>query len=302
MLPVTELVFVMSRRQNCFFIELAEALRDELTGLGVQSDLAFDGFPEARRGSVNVLMPPHEYFAVSAGAGPPDPALLRRSVFICAEQPGSQWFEYDVGLAQHAGAVLDINAWAAREWVVRHGVKAEHLPVGWTRRWDRSPFGEERDIDIAFLGSHSDRRAGHLAGYAPSLWRWHSHLLLSDNGRPNPDAGPDFVIGDEKRDLLARSRVLLNLHSTDQPYLEGLRLVEAIHCGAVVVSEHSAYTAPFVAGRDYLSARPENLMLVAQELLEDEDRRRRFAEDALQRLREELPLRSSAERLASVAS
>ena len=43
-------------------------------------------------------------------------------------------------------------------------------------------------------------------------------------------------------------------------------------------------------------------MLVAQELLEDEDLRTRFADDALQRLREELPLRSSAERLASVAS
>ena len=103
-----------------------------------------------------------------------------------------------------------------------------------------------------FLGSHSDRRARHLSGYAQSLWRWRSHLILSDNGRPNHDAGPDFVVEDDKRDLLARTKVLLNLHSSDLPYLEGLRLVDAIHCGAVVVSEHSAYTAPFAPGRRLL--------------------------------------------------
>ena len=298
---MTELVFVMARRQNRFFVELMEALRDELGELGVASSVALDGFPEPRRGQVTVLLPPHEYFELRASDGPPDPALLRRSVFICAEQPGSQWFEHDVVLAKDAGAVLDINEWAMREWRARHEVRAQHLPLGWTRRWDRSPFDGERDIDILFLGSHSDRRARHLSGYAESLWRWRSHLILSDNGRPNHDGGPDFVVEDDKRDLLARTRVLLNLHSSDLPYLEGLRLVDAIHCGAVVVSEHSVYTAPFAPGGDYLSARPENLMLVAQELLENENRRRTFAADALEHLRRELPLRASAERLASVA-
>lgn len=298
---MTELVFVMERRQNRFFVELMQALRDELEALGTASSLVIDDFPEPRRGQVNVLLPPHEYFELRAAAAPPDPALLRRSIFICAEQPGSQWFEHDVTLAKDAGAVLDINGWATQEWRTRYGVTAEHLPLGWTQRWDRSPLDGIRDIDVLFLGSHTDRRARHLSSYAQSLWRWRSHLILSDNGRPNHEEGPDFVAADRKRDLLARSRVLLNLHATDLPYLEGLRLVDAIHCGAVVVSEHSAYTAPFEPGRDYWSARPENLMLVAQELLENEEVRRRFAADALSRLRRELPLRSSAERLAAVA-
>ncbi len=115
MSPVTELVFVMARRQNRFFVELMEALRDELPGSA--SDLAGDRrLPRSLAGGVNVLLPPHEYFELRAAAGPPDPALLRRSVFICAEQPGSQWFEHDVTLAKDAGAVLDINGWAMREW------------------------------------------------------------------------------------------------------------------------------------------------------------------------------------------
>ncbi len=170
-------------------------------------------------------------------------------------------------------------------------MRAEHLPLGWTQRWDRSPFDGERDIDVAFLGSHTDRRARHLAGYAPSLWRWRSHLILSDNGRPNHDDGPDFVAGDDKRDLLARTRVLLNLHSSDLPYLEGLRLVDAIHCGAVVVSEHSAYTAPFEPGRDFWSAAPGEPDARRAGAARGRGPAAAFAADALQRLRRELPLR-----------
>lgn len=296
---VTELAFVMARRQNHFFVELVEALRDELTGLGVSSQVYLDGFPQPRPGLVYALVPPHEYFALER-LGPPSPSLLARTIFICAEQPGSDWFEKNARLVRDAGAVFDISRRSVREWG-RRGVGAEHFPLGYTPRWDRSPFTSPRDIDVAFLGARSDRRERYLAGYAASLWRWRSHVVLSDNGRPNEATGPDFLAGEDKRELLGRTKVLLNLHFDDRPYFESLRVVEGITCGAAVVSEHSTDIQPFVSGLDFMSARPENLMLVAQQLLEDSDLRERFAAGALAHLRDQVPLRASVERLAAAA-
>ena len=293
---VTELAFVLASRQNHFFVELVEAIRDELQVLGVRSRVVTDGFPPPRRGLVCVLVPPHEYFALRGVREPPCAALLRRAVFVCAEQPASHFFERNVTLAAEAGAVFDISRRAVNEWR-RRGVDAEQFQLGYTARWDRSPFDGERDIEVAFLGSRSPRRERFLAGYAPSLWQRRSYLLLSDNSSPNHHAGPDFAVGDAKRDLLARSRVLLNLHVDDEPYCETLRIVEAIHCGAVVVSEHSVDAAPLEPGIDFMSASADNLMLVAGRMLDDADARRAFADSALARLRAEVPLRASVERL-----
>jgi hypothetical protein len=297
---VTELAFVMARRQNRFFVELVEAIRDELGELGVPSEVCLDGFPPPRSGLIYVLVPPHEYYALRGTVDPPSAPLLRRSIFICAEQPSSHFFNQNVDLASDAGAVLDISRQGVREWG-RRGVAAEQFPLGYVRRWDRSPFDRPRDVDVAFLGSRSDRRNRLLAGYAPSLWRWRTHLLLSDNGRPNHAPGPDFVTGEAKRDLLCRTKVLLNLHVDDRPYCETLRIVEGILCGAVVVSEHSSHTAPLVPGYDFLSADSESVVLVAQHMLENDELRQQFVDRALGRLREENPLSQSVERLAEIA-
>ena len=297
---VTELAFVMAQRQNHFFVELVEAIRSELEALGVPSRVVTEGFPPPRRGLVYVLVPPHEYFALLGTIDPSRDAPLQRTLFICAEQPSSYFFERNVELAKEAGAVFDISCHAVREWN-RRGVRAAQFELGYTSTWDRSPFVGGRDIDVAFLGSRSERRARVLASHAPSLWRWRSRLVLSDNSRPNYSSNADFLIGQEKHDLLERVRVLLNIHTGEEQYCETLRIVEAIHCGAVVVSEHSEDVAPLVSGSDFVTASPENLMLMATEMLEDENRRRAFASTALERLRDQVPLRAAVELLAEQA-
>jgi hypothetical protein len=295
-----DLAFVLAPRQNHFFVELVDVIRDELEAIGVPSQVSLGDFPAPRPGLVYVLVPPHEYFAARVGAESPPPELLRRTIFVCAEQPGSVWFEDNARLMQEAGAVFDISYRSVKEWTLR-GANVEYFPLGYTRRWERSPLDGPRHIDVAFLGARSERRERYLAEYARSLWRWRAHLVLSDNGRPNEASGPDFLAGDDKRQLLARTRVLLNLHSGDRPYFESLRVVEAVLSGAVVVSEHSPDCAPLVPGLNFIGAQPQNLMLVAQHLLEHEDERRVHADRALTHLRDEVPLRTSVERLAAVA-
>jgi hypothetical protein len=293
---VLEVDFVVNRWQNAFFRELAAAFADELVDLGVDARVT-ESVREPRPGLAYVLVPPHEYAWLTWGLLPR--RVLRQTVFLCAEQPGTHWFEADVAIARLGGAVFDINRAAVREFRDR-GIPAEYLPIGWTRRWEHAGAGD-RDIDVTFLGSLTARRERLLAKYAPTLAEHRSRLVISDNRRPNTATSSSFVAGNAKRELLARSKVLLNVHGDDRSYFEWLRVVEAVHCGAVVVSEPSSDHAPLVEGEHFVAGRADELDRVAADLAADPDRRDELAGAARDLIRAEQPLATSAERLAAAA-
>jgi hypothetical protein len=222
--------------------------------------------------------------------------VFRRTMFVCAEQPGSSWFDWNAELAPRAGALFDINPLAVRAYE-RLGVPARHLQLGWTPEWDRLDTSAERDIDVLFMGCASQRRLQHLSRYASTLWRRTCHFVLSDNSRPNWKASDTYVADDDKWRLLNRSKVLINLHQDDIPYFEWLRVVQAMANGCVVVSEQSLDHAPLVAGTHFLAGRPETLGLLAEHLLEDGHRRWEMQTAAYDFLRAELPLFKAAHRL-----
>lgn len=300
MCSVLELVFVMARGQNHFFVELVAALRHELDELGVRSVVSTSGFPPAHRGLVYVLVPPHEYFVLRGGLQHADSRLLARSMFLCAEQPGTVHFLQNVQLAASAGAVLDISPWATAEYR-RRGIRARHLQLGYSAQWDRFVDEPEQDIDALVLASTTPRRDRFLASFGPVLSRMRSRIVLSDNAAPNDGPSGNFVVGEEKMALMVRSRVLLNLHQGAHPYFEWLRVLEAIHCGCAVVTEHSAGHEPLRAGDHFLTGRPGNLCFLAQQAVEDDQLRRQLRRDAFQFIRAELPLRQSVEGLVSAA-
>jgi hypothetical protein len=295
---MVELAFVLAPGQNAFFAELAAALRAELEALGVRATAASGDFPAPRSELVYVLLPPHEYLELRRGDLPV--GLLGRTIFVCAEQPGSHWFGSNLSVTRLGGAVFDINPASVRR-LRELGIAAEHLALGYTPAWDRFDPDAAPAIDITFLGRASPRRERMLAEWAPSMWRRRSHIVLSDNLSPNPGSSQSFVAGEEKRRLLADSKLLVNVHNDEQPYFEWLRVLEAIHCGAVVVSEWASDYAPLVAGEHFLSARPESLRHVTEDLLDDEPRRRAMRIAALELIRERLPMRDAALRLADAA-
>ena len=295
---MADIAFVLAPGQNAFFRELAEALRAELEELGVGATIAEGDFPEPRRGLVYVLLPPHEYAELREGDLPAE--LLGRTIFVCAEQPGSQWFGSNLGLTRLGGAIFDVNPASVRR-MRELGIDAEHLPLGYTPQWDRFDPAADPKTDVLFMGRVSRRRERTLAGWGPTLWRRRARLVISDNLEPNPQSSESFVAGEEKRRLLADSKLLLNVHGDEEPYFEWLRVLEAIHCGAVVVSEWSTDYAPLVPGEHFLSARPESLRAVAEDLLSDEPRRRAMRAAAYDLIRERLPMSAAAARLASAA-
>jgi hypothetical protein len=294
-----ELAFVMARHQNLFFVEIVEALRHELSQLGVRSSVSTEGFPRAVEDRVFVVVPPHEYIAL--GGELPTRELLDRTIFVCGEQPGSSHFEENIELAPLAGAVFDFSRWSIREFNQR-GVAAEHFQLGYSPLWDHFEPGRERDIDVLFMGCHSDRRSEYLARYGDSLWRWRTQITLTDNSAPNWAPSARFLSGAEKWDALGRARVLINIHQGSAPYFEWQRIVQTIANGCVVVTEHSADYAPLKPRRHFFVGEPENLMLLAQSLLEDEPRWEWHQREAYRFLRDELPFRRTAERLVDVAT
>jgi hypothetical protein len=293
-----DVAFVLAPGQNAFFRELAEVLRAELEKLGVGATIAEGDFPEPRKGLVYVLLPPHEYAELRRGDMPAE--LLGRTIFVCAEQPGSQWFGSNLGLTRLGGAVFDVNPASVRR-MRELGIEAEHLPLGYTPLWDRFDPDADPSVDLLFLGRVSFRREALLADLGPVLWKRRSRLVISDNLLPNPESSESFVAGEAKRRLLADSKLLLNVHGDEEPYFEWLRVLEAIHCGAVVVSEWSTDYAPLVPGEHFLSGRPRSLHAIAEDLLSDEPRRRAMRASAYELIRGELPMSSAAIRLAEAA-
>lgn len=293
-----ELVFALAKGQNAFFRELAEALVFELEKLGARGRVVTGEFPEQRPGSVTVLLPPHEYAALSRAR--PSPAMLRRCVLVSAEQPSSEFFDWNVELARDAGPVLDINSRAVRAYG-EAGIAAEHLQLGFSEAWDRRRVDAERDVDVLFVGRSTPRREHALALYADQFERLRCHFLLSDDSRPNTGDGVNFLSGENKLALLGRTKVVVNVHGEDEPYFEWLRVVEAMSCGCAVVTEHSTDLEPLRAGVDVVAGRYESLGLLAAWLAEDETERQRIVAAADARLREQAPLAAGAATLLAAA-
>jgi GT2 family glycosyltransferase len=299
MASVAELAFVLSPRQNWFFADLVATLRDELERQGIASSLSTDGFPPPRPDLIYVLAPPHEYVALEGEAALPAPELLARSIFICAEQPGTVHFEDNARLATRAGVTFDISR-QGTALLLGAGVAARQLQIGYSPRWDHFDPERERDIDVLVLASQTVRRLRYLAGFGRTLSRWNCHLQLSDNSAPNVNASPGFLT-DAKWDLLSRAKILINVHQGEEPYFEWLRALDAFHGGAVLVSEHSVGIEPLNPGEHLFVGRPQSLALIADGLLHDDERLRTVRQSAYEFIRDSLPLAPGVASLAAAA-
>ncbi len=281
------LVFVLSPYQNAFFGEIAEVLLAELEAAGVPATrISEPGEHVVEDHDVFVLMPQHEYVALEGAAFVEDAAVAARTIGISAEQPHQPFFAQNADLGARLGAVLDFSASAVAAYRAR-GVLAEHLPFGYTPSWDRfragpAPSGPPR---VLYMGNKRPRRLAVLATAAESLGRENARLLVSDNSSPNRRTGPAFVAGDDKRSLLSRTRLLVNIHQSEEHYFEWLRFSEAAHCGTPFLTETSTNAAPYVDGVHFESFEPAELSTRLDRLVNDDARLAELREAAYDQLR-----------------
>ena len=297
------LVFVLSPYQNAFFGEIAEVLVHELDAAGADGIVIDEPAAHVVQDhDVFVIMPPHEFVVLEGRGFIDDPVLAARTIGLSAEQPHQPFFVQNAQLAAHLGAVVDFSSLAVAAYSDR-GVHAHHLQFGYTALWDRFVPGPAAagPPSVLYMGNKRPRRLALLAGAGPALGRHGARLIISDNSSPNRGTGPAFVAGDDKRLLLADTRLLINIHQSDERYFEWLRFVEAAHCGTPYLTERSIHTEPFIDGIDFESFEPDGLAQRIDELVADDQRLGALREAAYQHVRER-PLSSTVGVLVEVAA
>lgn len=266
--------------------ELAESIAYELGRQGVVCTNHVGGFPEPRPDRVYALVAPRAYVAELGAHALPEDSVLKKTVFVSAERPTAFEDPEHVELLRRAGAVFDVEQRSVLA-MRRLGIPARALRPGYSELRDHFDADAERPIDVMFLGTHSPRRTAILSRAARVLAR---HNCLLQIAPDVPAAGnTSSFLADSRWSLLAQTKVVINLHRYDEPYFEWQRAIDAMHAGAVVVSEPSTGIAPFAAGEHLLMAAPDALPYVVDSLLHDPDRLAALRRQAYERLRSWVP-------------
>lgn len=132
------------------------------------------------------------------------------------------------------------------------------LRIGHHSALERIAPDQKKDIDVLFYGSTNDRRI----------------KILNELSRNNIVTKAVFgVYGKERDDLIARSKIVLNLHYFESKIFEIVRTFYLMINKKVIVSEVSPEThipAEYLSG--IVPAKYEDLVKTCKELLEDQSR------------------------------
>lgn len=240
--------------------------------------------------AINLVVAPHEFFTLCEET---DSAIERAATFsvpVCTEQPGTPWFNLTAGIIRDCPLAIDINPHGVQGLRDR-GLEAVHLQLGGVPSMAAPTVS--RDLDVLFLGGSTPRRGAQLASLAPQLWDRPAELRLFQFTAPVDGTVPGVVFGQHKYSLLARSRILLNIHRDDSSdgYFEWARMVEAMANGCAVLTEPSSGCEPLVPGEHFVAT--DDLERGLAELLDDPSRCNRIGEAARNAVLHELPLASS---------
>jgi hypothetical protein len=196
------------------FDEAADAVQAGLIGLGHSCERCFGTGPDS-------CTPIH----FGAHLLPPEASLAPRAVLFNLEQivPGTLWLtaSYLERLRRHR--VWDYSARNLAA-LAQMGVReAAHVPLGHAKVLERIASTEE-DIDVLFYGVYNERRMGPLRRLA---------------GRGLKVTWVNGIYGAERDALIARSRIVLNLHFYGESRLEVARCFYLLANGRFVLSEES---------------------------------------------------------------
>jgi len=197
------------------FDEAAEAIHAGLLDLGINCERGVGRIAEAR---TNIVFGAHLLGAEVAL--PPDAIVYNLEQIV----DGAMWVtpKYLDLLRRHR--VWDYsarNCLALRELGVRDPI---HAPLGHVAALERIAPADE-DIDVLFYGAYNERRTALLGRLSRGGLR-----VASSNG----------VYGEARDALVARARIVLNIHYYEQSRLEVPRCFYLMCNGRFILSEASA--------------------------------------------------------------
>lgn len=277
--------------------ELLVAVADAVERVGGRARTHIGRIDDVAGEDTVTVVVPHEYFALDAYGAT---QLWPRTIGFGVEHPGTATFETSARLMPHLGAAFEISEDSVAE-LRRRGVRAERFTLGCSPLWRSTTPVPCRDVDVLHLGTADESRLRKLAMFASESIDLRTEFMLPPH-EPMTRNRPDFVMGSRKRELLARSRLVLNLHREGNRAFEWVRALEAIANGCVVLTEPSTGLSPLVPGEHVLVAPAERLGVLARAALTDPEWLDDVARAAFDVCAAELDMPASARLLVDVAT
>jgi hypothetical protein len=291
---------------NLFMTEIAELLTAGFTAAGFKASLADESIVMSEQGAnlrdaMRVIVAPHEFFFIPRAGQAVDKSWTEGAIVLNVEQLYTVWFQHGADSLAKAAAILDINVQSAAA-LAAAGLPAAFLPLGYVakaspfdlpvadlpdlpalqtlepvlKRWRPSPEDSliERPLDILFIGSRSERRQEYFSRVGERLARWRCHWLLADSSAPQVRGRTAVLSSEASIGLARRSKILLNLHQSENLFFEWHRIVlQGIWQRAVVVTEPVSPQPFFIPGKHFFECPLDGIPDLLMWLLETEEGR-----------------------------
>lgn len=282
--------------------ELGRAIEAELTELGVRTRTVRD-VTAVVPGAPLLVIAPHEVFAGRTIDDEAFSATLRSAMLLVLAHPSSDDWRDTLPFASEAGALLHVSdagvaAFKRRGRRVRRVMLGYHSSFGTWDGKDEAP----RPLDVAFIGRLTDHRSRALAEIAGELANREVEIHLPRRLAPAGERVLDFLAPAARNEILARSRVTLDIAADGEPAFGWLRAVQAISNGTVLVSEGSSDYSPLRPSEHFVAVEGGISAAALAAVLDDHERLERVRREAFRFLRDDLPLRQAVEQIADLAA
>ncbi|PYJ11124.1 MAG: hypothetical protein DMF06_04055 [Verrucomicrobia bacterium] len=274
-------------KSNLFIVEIGELIAAGFRELGCAANLRLDEMPAENPAAdtLQIVVTPHEFynlFLTEQVSRERALELTRNVVLLCTEQPETVWFHGNLHWAASARGVADINALGVLAYR-RRGLRSHHFHLGYHGMLanPRQPSHPEREYDITFLGSMTPRREEFLAEHAPFFSKHRCHLRLVPLGFAKTKTTRSYLTAANRNDLLSQSRILLNLHYSEEKYFEWHRMLAGFANGCCIISETCEGYGALVPGEHFIMVERENLVSSCEYYLQHPEECARIARQGL---------------------
>ena len=265
-LTIKRVELFATTKSNLFITELGELVAAGFRELGVDAQLLLDEVPAANppRDVVQIVVTPHEYYNLFlteklslSGAQ----ELTRAVYLLCTEQPETGWFESNLRWGAHSLGVTDINPLGIAAYRARN-LDAQQLQLGYhpMLRAERDLAHAARRCEITFLGSMTERRERFFARHGDFFAAHRCHIRLVPLGFAKTKTTRSYLPAARRNELLSDSRILLNVHYSEQKYFEWHRMLIGLANGCCIISEPCKGYGALIPGKHFVMVEPEYLV------------------------------------------
>lgn len=274
--------FFITRAGNHFMQEIAEFYVQGLCEAGFGAELVFDQIPKIEAKTISIVVAPHEFYPLFLEKQFDAKKLneiTAQVILLNTEQPGTSWFKKTVRLAIQSRGVIDLNQLGVEAFQQR-GIPALYWPIPYTSLLEaKQEF--KKEIDFVFLGYASSRRTQFFAQQAEFFAQFENRFIFSTLQDVRTHATPGCCFGEARNELLRKSKVLINIHGSENRYFEWHRALVAIANGCVFVTDDSEKYEPLISGEHIIVASYEHLKEICADLMGNEEKRTAMAQKAL---------------------